>query len=69
MTNFEYIKKQIEEHTYYQESIIEVSSAFSNMFRHPKSGEKITWSQKCDLINKDLDKRVKRIEKRLENSL
>lgn len=65
MDNKSYIKKQIEEHIYYKQSIQKANSAFSVEYYHPKTGRRITWSEQCDLVNKDLDKRVKRIEKKL----
>ena len=57
----DYIRKQIQEHIAYEKSI-QRASAFSTEFYHPKTKRRITWSEKCTLVDKDLDKRVKRIE-------
>jgi len=64
MENKDYIRKQIEEHIAYEKSIQQANSAFSTTFYHPKTGRRITWSEKCTLVDRDLDKRVKRIERR-----
>lgn len=58
----DYIKKQIQEHIYYEKSIVKAISAFSTEYYHPKTGRRITFSEKCSLVDKDLDKRIKRIE-------
>ena len=58
----EYIKKQINEHIRYCNSIKGRSSAYGTAFTHPKTKKSITWSEKCSLIEKDLNKRVNRIE-------
>jgi len=59
----DYIRKQIQEHIAYEKSI-QRASAFSTEFYHPKTGRRITWSEKCTLVDRDLDKRVKRIERK-----
>lgn len=68
MNNTDYVRKQIQEHIAYEKSIQEAYSAFSTAFYHPKTGCRITWSEKCTLVDIDLNKRIKRIEKKL-NSL
>ena len=62
MNKKDYIRKQIQEHIAYEKSIQKANSAFSTEFYHPKTGCRITWSEKCTLVDRDLDKRVKRIE-------
>ena len=57
-----YIRKQIQEHIAYEKSIQQADSVSSTEFYHPKTGHRITWSEKCTLVDRDLDKRVKRIE-------
>ena len=61
MEKKDYIRKQIQEHIAYIKSI-QKCSAFSTEFYHPKTKRRITWSEKCTLVDRDLDKRVKRIE-------
>ena len=58
----DYIRKQIQEHIAYEKSIQQANYAFRTEFYHPKTGRRITWSEKCTLVDRDLDKRVKRIE-------
>ena len=62
MTPTDYIKKQITEHLDYCNSIKETNCAFSAAFINPKNGCRITWSEKCTLIEINLDKITKRIE-------
>lgn len=62
MENKDYIKKQIQEHVAYEQSIKKAKSAFCAEYYHPKTGRRITFSEKCALVDKDLEKRVKRIE-------
>ncbi len=64
MENKDYIRKQSQEHIVYEQSIKKANSAFCTEFYHPKTGRRITWSEKCTLVDKDLEKRVKRIEQR-----
>ena len=61
----DYIRKQIQEHIAYEKSI-QLASPFSTDFYHPKTKRRITWSEKCTLVDRDLDKRVKRIERIFE---
>jgi len=60
----DYIKKQIQEHINYSDSIKSTSST-SGEFLHPKTCRRITWSEKCTLLDRDIDNRVKRIIKKL----
>ena len=60
----DYIRKQIQEHIAYEKSIQQANCAFRTEFLHPKTGRRITWSEKCTLVDRDLDKRVKRIERK-----
>jgi len=60
-----YIRKQIYEHIAYEQSIQKANAAFCTEFYHPKNGKRITWSEKCTLVDIDLEKRVKRISKKL----
>jgi len=64
MENKDYIRKQIQEHIHYEQSIQKANSAFCVEYYHPKNGRRITWSEKCTLVDKDLEKRIKRIEQR-----
>jgi hypothetical protein len=64
MDNNEYIRKQIQEHIAYEQTIQKANVAYCVEYYHPKTGKRITWSEKCSLINRDLHKRVKRIEHR-----
>ena len=63
MEKRELIKKELSEHIQYAESIRQANSTFCTEFYHPKTGRRITYSEKCTLLDIDLDKRVKRIEK------
>ena len=62
----EYIKKQFQEHEWYQNSFKKAVS-ISNEFFHPKTNRVITWNEKCSLIETDLNKRIKNIKNRFEN--
>ena len=61
----DYIKKQIKEHISFEQSIQKANSAFSTEYYHPKTGRRITWSEKCDLVDRDFEKLTKRITDKL----
>ena len=66
MTNRDYIKKKIQEHIIYEQSIQRANSAFSTEYYHPKTGKRITWSEQCTLVDKHFDKIIKEIEKKFD---
>ena len=68
MSETEYIRKQIVKHISYEKSIVEIKSAFRRAFYHPKTGNRITWNERCSLVDKDLHKRIKRIQKKIKNN-
>ena len=57
----DYIKKQFSEHKHYADSFAKADSAFCAEYYHPRTQKRITWSQVCNLIQDDMERRANRI--------
>jgi hypothetical protein len=56
----EFIEKQMREHRYYANSFKKALST-SNEHYHPKTGKRLSYNEMSSLIDKDAEKRAKRI--------
>ena len=63
----EYIEKQMTQHRRYSESFKKIELTISNEHYHPKTGKRITFSEKEHLIRKDAEKRSKNILNKISN--
>ena len=60
----EYIRKQFNDHKHFVASIKKAPSN-SNESYHPRTGRRITFNEKCYLIDRDIEKRTKAILRKL----
>lgn len=54
----DFIRKQGQKHYNFIQSITETKTAFGREFLHPKTKRRITWNERCSLIEKDFFKRT-----------